>query len=77
MQLRVNCPRNSKNSIEFKYETLFLIIDQNNIFTVLIQTDWPTKISMPFLSSLGNLFWDAYTILQESVDNFEIAHKTC
>ena len=29
---------------------------------------WPTKISMPFLSSFDNLLKDAHIILQKSVD---------
>ena len=36
-----------------------VLIDQNNILTVLIhnlKTAWPTRISMPFLSSFDNLF---------------------
>ena len=55
-------------------------MDQNNILTVLIhnlETTSPTKLSMPFLSSLDNLLYDAYIIFHKSVDNFEIAHKTC
>ena len=42
-----------------------------------LKTTWPTKISVPFLSSLVNLLYDTYIICQKSVDNFEIAHKTC
>ena len=44
--------------------------------TVLIynlKTAWPTRISMPFLSFLGNLLEDAYVNFQDGVDNFEIA----
>ena len=56
-----------------------LVIDQNILLTVLIhnlQTGWPTKISMPFLSFLDNLLLDTCIIWRKSVDNFEIAHKT-
>ena len=42
-----------------------------------VRTAWPTKISIPFLSSLANLLKDACNIFQKIVDNFEIAHKTC
>ena len=52
----------------------------NNILTVLIHNlkiAWPTKMSMPFLSSLDNLLEDAYIIFENGVDNFEIEHKTC
>ena len=35
---------------------------------------WPTKISMPFLSSLDNLLSDVHIIFREGVDNFEIEH---
>ena len=59
----------------------FRVIDQNNILTVLIhnfKTTWPTEIPVPLLSSLDNLLWDAYIILQKnkSVDNFEMECKT-
>ena len=32
---------------------------------------------MPVLSSLDNLLKDAYIVIQNSVDNFAIEHKTC
>ena len=44
------------------------VIDQNNSLTVLIhnfKTAWPTKISVPFLSSLDYLLLDACIILQK------------
>ena len=50
-----------------------VIIDQNNILTILIhnlKTTWSTKIPMPFLSSLDNLLYDAYTTLQTNVWQF-------
>ena len=56
------------------------VIDSNIILTVLIynlKTAWPTKISMPFLSSSNNLLQDAYFIFQKGVDYFEIEYKTC
>ena len=49
-----------KNNIKMQVGQAILenFIDQNNILTVLIhnlKTIWPTKMSMPFLSSLDNL----------------------
>ena len=35
-----------------------------------IKTGKPSKIPMPFLSSLDNLLYDAYIIFQKDVDNF-------
>ena len=36
------------------------------------------QISMPFLSSLDNLLFDAYiTFFSKSVDKFKIKQKTC
>ena len=32
---------------------------------------------MPILSSVDNLLEDVYIILQKSVDDFQIEHKTC
>ena len=37
----------------------------------------PTKILMQHLSFSDNLLQNAYVIFQKSVDNFEIADKTC
>ena len=54
----VNCPSNSKTASKFKWPDGSWVIDPNNILNVLIhnlKTAWPTKISMPFLSSLENL----------------------
>ena len=56
------------------------LIDQNVQNIVWInnsQTSWPTKFLVQFLSFSDNLLEDDYTILQNSVDNFEIVHKTC
>ena len=50
---------------------------QNVVLINNSRTIWPTKVLMPFLSFSDNLPQDAYIILQKSVDNFEIAHKTC
>ena len=41
-----------------------------NLSNAPLKTAWPTKISVPFFSSLGN-----YIIFQ-GVDYFEIEHKT-
>ena len=35
------------------------------------------KFRCYFLSSLDNLLYHAYIIFQESVNNFEVEHKTC
>ena len=46
--------------------------------TVLIhnlKTTWPTKISMPLMSSLDS--FKMHIIFQKGVDNFEIEHSTC
>ena len=54
-------------------------MDQNSQNVAWInnsRTAWPTKISVPFLSSLGNLLQDTYIIFQKGVDYFEIEHKT-
>ena len=59
----VNCPRNSKIALDLSRPS-----GQNNIFTVVIcnlKTTWPTKIPMPFLSSLDNLLSDAYIGFQK------------
>ena len=58
----------------------FYVMDQysqNNVLINNSSTAWPTSILMQFLSSLDNLLQDAYIILQEGVDNFEVEHKTC
>ena len=72
---------NLKNSIKIKVDQVVLeLIGPNSILTVLIynlKTAWPTKIPMPFMSSLNILLWYAYVIFQEGVDYFEIEHKTC
>ena len=76
MHPAVNCPRNSKIAWKLGRPSGSWVIDPNNILTVLIhnlKTAWPTKISMPFLSFLGNLLLDACIIFQDGVDNFEIA----
>ena len=65
----------------FKYRpSSSCVIDQNDILNVLthnLETAWPTKILMLFLSSLDNLLLYAYIIFQKGVDYFEIEHKTC
>ena len=53
------------------------LLIQTHIFTVLIynlKPAWPTKTSMPFLSSLNNLLYDAYVIFQ-GVDYFGIGPR--
>ena len=49
-----------KNSIKIKLgKAVFELLIHNSILTVLIcnlKTDWPTKISMAFLSSLNNSY---------------------
>ena len=58
----------------------FLVFNQNIILTVLIhnfRTSWPSKVSIPILSSLDSLLYNACIVLRKSVDNFEIAHETC
>ena len=54
-----NLSKELKNSIKIEVDqTVSWVIDLNIILTVLIhnlKTAWPTKISVPFLSSLGNL----------------------
>ena len=57
-------------------------MDQNSQNIVLInnsKTAWPTQILMLFLSFFRQFtIKDAYIyIFLESVDNFEIDHKTC
>ena len=50
--------RNSKISLKFRYAKRFLSYWSKQYLTVLIhnlETAWPTKISMPFFSSLDNL----------------------
>ena len=42
-----------------------------------LKTAGPTKILIPYISSLNNLLYDACIIFQKDVDNFEIEHKTC
>ena len=53
------------------------VIDQNNILTSLIynlKTTRPTKISIPFFSSLDNLLSNAYFTFQKGVDNSKKEH---
>ena len=65
-----------KNSISLGHTVLELLI--KTVFWLIydIKNSWPTKNSMPLLSSLDSLLSDAYIIFHKSVDNFEIAHKT-
>ena len=68
--LIVYCSRNSKIALKFRSRPsgCWVIINQNNILTVLIQNlkaVWLIKIPMPFLSSLDNLLYDAYIVLQK------------
>ena len=50
------------------------VLDRNIILTVLIHN---FKNFNAILSSLDYLLQDACIIFRKSVDNFEIAHKTC
>ena len=69
----VNFAKELKNGIK----VLELLIKTFlTVFIYNLKTAWPTKIPMPFLSSLDNLLLHA-CISQKSVDSFEIAHKTC
>ena len=61
-----------KNNIQIYFAqqlpTILELLSQNNILTILIhnlKTVWPTKIPMPFLSSLDKLLKVAYTIFQK------------
>ena len=63
-----------------------LVVEHDNFsfiklrFAVLCdnsRTVWPTKMLMPFLSFSNNLFQNNHIIFQQTVDYFEIAHKTC
>ena len=60
-----NCLRNSKIASNLDRPSGSWVIDLNKILTVLIhdlKTAYPTKIAMPFLSSLNNLPYVAYVI---------------
>ena len=55
------------------------VIDQNMqnfVLTNNSKATWPTKILMSFSNLSDNLLQDAYIIFKNSVDNFDIAHKT-
>ena len=69
-----------KNSIEISVDQAVLeLLIKNNSLVILInnlRTTWPTNILKPFLSFSDNLLQDGF-IFQNSVDNFEIEHKTC
>ena len=60
MHLIVNRPRYSKKSIKIKVgQAVLEFLLQKQHLAVLIcnlKTAWPTKISMPFLSSLNNFY---------------------
>ena len=64
-------PKEVKNKIKFKVGLAVpKFFNQSNILTVLIhnlKTIWPTKISIPFLSSFDKK-------CLKGVDNFEKAH---
>ena len=72
-----------KNSIKIKVgQAILELWIKTNILTVLIcnlRTTWPTKIPMPFLSSLNNFVQGSQCTIyfQKVVDNFQIEHKTC
>ena len=69
MHLIEKCPRKSKIKLKLRVGLAVpKFFYQSNILTVLIhnlKTIWPTKISIPFLSSFDNLL---------KGDNFEKAH---
>ena len=49
LQCLVNCPRNSKMALKFKYSNTYF-----NCLIHNLKSAWRIKISMPFLSSLDN-----------------------
>ena len=58
MHLIVNCPRNSEIAFKFKLAKQFLSYWSKQYFDCFdpyLKTACPTKIPMPFLSSLDNL----------------------
>ena len=56
-----------------------LVIDQNNIahFDQELENRMAYWNLMPFFIFSDNLLQDAHITFQNSVDNFEIVHKTC
>ena len=45
--------------------------------TIPLRTEGPTEIVMLFLSFSDNLLLNVCFIFHRTVDNFEMAHKTC
>ena len=74
----VNCARNSKIALTFKYAKRFSRYWSKQQFECSIHnltTTWSTKIPMPFLSSLDNLSLRCMHYFSRKCWQFEIAQK--
>ena len=56
------------------------VVDPNSILIVLVhnvKAAMPTRVSVPFWGSLGDLLWDACVVFRVGVDCFEMERRAC